>query len=82
MTVNWNFFDAILQQKEYFSAYVFEDTAAKILKEDAALKATFDKKKQEDKTFAEDGDAQLDWIYRQSEYYEKTHMEYPVYRLK
>jgi hypothetical protein len=79
---NWNFFDAILQQKEYFSAYVFEDTAAKILKEDAALKATFDKKKQEDKTFAEDGDAQLDWIYRQSEYYEKTHMEYPVYRLK
>ncbi|OYQ31977.1 hypothetical protein CHU92_15160 [Flavobacterium cyanobacteriorum] len=77
---NWNFFDAILQQKEYFSAYVFEDTAAKLLKEDATLKAAFEKKKQEDKGFAEDGDAQLDWIYRNSVYYEKTHMEYPVYR--
>ncbi len=30
---NWNFFDAILGQKEYYSAYVFEDTAAKLLKE-------------------------------------------------
>jgi hypothetical protein len=76
----WNFFDAILQQKEYFSDYVFEDTAAALLKADKNLKAAFDKKKQEDKVFAENADAQLDWIYRQSVYYEKTHMEYPVYR--
>lgn len=77
---NWNFFDAILQQKEYFSAYVFEDTAAKLLKDDATLKAKFDRKKKDDKAFADSGDAQLDWIYRNSAYYEKTHMEYPVYR--
>jgi len=76
----WNFFDAILQQKEYFSDYVFEDTAAALLKSDKALRIAFEKKKQEDKTFADDADAQLDWIYRQSPYYEKTHMEYPVYR--
>lgn len=78
---NWNFFDAILQQKEYFSAYVFEDTAAKLLKENAGLKAEFEKKKQEDKAFADDAEAQLDWIYTRSVYYEKTHMEYPVYRV-
>lgn len=77
---NWNFFDAILQQKEYFSAYVFEDTAAKLLKDNPKLKAEFDAKKKQDKAFADSADAQLDWIYRQSEYYEKTHMEYPVYR--
>lgn len=77
----WNFFDAILQQKEYFSDYVFEDTAAELLKSDKTLKAAFDKKKQEDKSFADDADSQLDWIYRQSVYYEKTHMEYPVYRI-
>lgn len=76
----WNFFDAILQQKEYFSAYVFEDTASKLLKEDAALRTSFEAKKKEDKAFAEDAHAQLDWIYRHSVYYEKTHMEYPVYR--
>jgi len=77
---NWNFFDAILQQKEYFSAYVFEDTAAQLLKKDVKLKAEFEAKKKQDKTFAENGEAQLDWIYKHSEYYEKTHMEYPVYR--
>lgn len=76
----WNFFDAILQQKEYFSDYVFEDTAAALLKSDKKLKAEFDKKKQEDKSFADSADAQLDWIYRHSVYYEKTHLEYPVYR--
>jgi len=76
----WNFFDAILQQKEYFSDYVFEDTAAALLKSDKTLKAAFEKKKQEDKTFADNAEAQLDWVYRHSVYYEKTHMEYPVYR--
>jgi hypothetical protein len=76
----WNFFDAILQQKEYFSAYVFEDTAAKLLKEDKELRTAFEAKKQQDEAFANDGEAQLDWIYRHSVYYEKTHLEYPVYR--
>lgn len=77
---NWNFFDAILQQKEYYSAYVFEDTAAQILKDNTALKAEFEAKKQQDKAFADDGAAQLDWVYYHSDYYEKTHLEYPVYR--
>ncbi|WP_417357142.1 M14 family metallopeptidase [Flavobacterium sp.] len=77
---NWNFFDAILQQKEYFSAYVFEDTAARLLNEDATLKAAFEKKKAEDKAFSKSGEAQLDWIYRNSVYYEKSHLQYPVYR--
>ncbi|RZJ68906.1 MAG: hypothetical protein EOO45_14280 [Flavobacterium sp.] len=78
---NWNFFDAILQQKEYFSAYVFEDTAALLLKNNATLRADFELKKRNDKGFADDGEAQLDWIYRQSDYYEKSHMQYPVYRI-
>lgn len=77
---NWNFFDAILQQKEYFSAYVFEDTAAKLLKDNPSLKAEFEAKKQEDTVFAKNAEAQLDWIYTHSVYYEKTHLQYPVYR--
>lgn len=79
---NWNFFDGILAQKEYFSAYIFEDTAAELLKKDAALKAAFDAKKSSDKTFAEDGAAQLDWVYKHSPYFEeKTFRQYPVYRI-
>lgn len=77
----WNFFDSILQQKEYFSAYVFEDLAKQLLDKNPEMKAEFEKKKSEDSKFADSGEAQLDWIYRHSDYYEKSHMEYPVYRI-
>jgi hypothetical protein len=77
---SWNFFDSILQQKEHYSAYVFEDLAREILDKDLALKAEFDKLKRDDNAFAESGEAQLDWVYRHSEYYEKSHLQYPVYR--
>lgn len=79
---NWNFFDAILQQKEYFSAYVFEDLAKEILDKNPKLKSELEAKKQTDKTFAENGAAQLDWVYKNSVYYEKAHLQYPVYRIK
>jgi len=77
----WNFFDSILQQKEYFSAYVFEDLAKQLLEKNPKLKSEFEKKKAEDPKFADSGEAQLDWIYRHSDYYEKSHMEYPVFRI-
>ncbi len=77
---NWNFFDAILQQKEYFSAYVFEDTAAQLLKDNPALTTEFEAKKLNEPEFAKNAEAQLDWVYLHSVYYEKTHMQYPVYR--
>lgn len=78
---NWNFFDPILQQKEHYSEYVFEDTAAKLLKENPALKAELETKKQNDAEFAKNSEAQLEWIYKHSAYYEKAHLQYPVYRV-
>ena len=78
---NWNFFDAILGQKEYYSAYVFEDTASQLLKENKALKTAFEMEKSINPKFAEDGQAQLDWVYKHSDYYEKTHRLYPVFRV-
>ncbi|GEN75558.1 hypothetical protein [Chryseobacterium hagamense] len=79
---NWNFFDGILAQKEYYSAYIFEDMAAELLKKDKALKQKFDSRKASDPKFAQDGTAQLDWIYRNSSYFEeKTFRQYPVYRI-
>jgi hypothetical protein len=79
---NWNFFDPILQQKEYFSAYVFEDLAKEILDKNPKLKAEFEAKKQQEKAFANNGSWQLDWVYKHSPYYEKAHLQYPVYRVK
>lgn len=78
---NWNFFDAILQQKEGYSAYVFEDLAVEFLAKNPTLKEKFETKKAEDKSFAENGSAQLEWIYKNSDYYEPSHLTYPVYRV-
>ena len=79
---NWNFFDATLAQKEYFSDYVFEDTAAELLKKDPALKAKLYKKKLEDTAFAKSAEAQLDFVYRNSSYFENSYLRYPIYRLE
>lgn len=78
---NWNFFDTILQQKEGYSSYVFEDLATQILAENTTLKQEFEAKKQADKAFADNGGAQLDWVYKHSKYFEKAFMQYPVYRI-
>ncbi len=79
---NWNFFDAILQQKEGFSPYVWEDIAEKILTENPELNTTFNAKKKEDPNFANNWYAQLDWIHKQSPYYEKSHLRYPIIRVR
>ena len=78
---NWNEFDGILGQKEYFSDYVFEDTAAELLRNNKALKTAFEMKKAVEKDFAENGAAQLEWVYKNSEYYEGTVNQYPIYRI-
>ncbi|WP_395075633.1 M14 family metallopeptidase [Flavobacterium sp.] len=78
---NWNFFDTILQQKEGYSEYVFEDLATKFLKENPEIKVKFEENKKSDKAFAENPSAQLDWVYKNSAYYEKSHLQYPIYRL-
>lgn len=78
----WNFFDAILMQKEGYSAYVFEDQAAKMLENDPELKAAFEKAKSTDSALNSSGEAQLDWVYKHSPYYEPSHNRYPVYRLE
>ncbi len=77
----WNFFDAVLQQKEGYSDYRWDDLAAEVLKKDPALKARLEEKKRTDEKFAPNGSAQLDFIYKNSPYYEPGHNRYPVYRL-
>lgn len=76
----WNFFDSVLQRKEYFSPYVFEDYAKMMLDNDAELKEAFEAKKREDKEFASNPYAQLSYLYQLSPYFEKTYMRYPIFR--
>ena len=77
---NWNFFDAILQQKEGFSPYVFEDIAEEFLQANDSIRAVFDSLKTGDEAFDQNPYSQLEWIYRLTPYYEKAHNRYPVFR--
>lgn len=76
---NWNFFDALLQQKEWFSSYVFEDIAAELLKTDPNLKADLETLKAMDLELQEDAFRQLYFVYRKSEYFEKAYKKHPVF---
>ena len=78
----WGFFDAILQQKEWFSAYVFEDIAAELLAKDPALRRELEAAKAADRTLAKDAWGQLYWVYQRSPYFEPGHQLYPVGRLR
>lgn len=77
----WNFFDSILGQKEHYSAYVFEDEAAEMLNKDEALKLKFEAEKANDKELAKSTQAQLDWLYKNSRFYERTYLWYPIGKL-
>lgn len=78
---NWNFFDTILQQKEGFSPYVFEDIALELLQTNSLLKEAFELKKQSDESFKNNWYSQLEFIYQNSPHYEEAHLQYPIYRV-
>ncbi|WP_439557383.1 M14 family metallopeptidase [Dyadobacter sp.] len=77
----WNFFDTILQAKEHYSDYVFEDLAAGLLSKSPELKQKLEAKKKAEPEFAKNANAQLDFIYDQSVYREKEYLRYPVFRV-
>jgi Zinc carboxypeptidase len=78
----WNFFDGILNQKEGYSDYVFEDMAAEILKKSPELRQKLEEKRKSDPKFAANAEAQLDFVYKNSVYYEPTHRLYPIGKVK
>lgn len=77
----WNFFDAVLQQKEGYSDYRWEDIAAGILKNDPGLREKLEAKKASDPKFAASSSEILSFIYRNSPWFEKNFLRYPVYRI-
>lgn len=77
----WNFFDAILGQKEGFSGYSFEDIAAKFLENNPDVKAKLEERRSKDTSFAKSANAQLNFVFQNSPYFEPVNMRYPVYRI-
>jgi len=78
---SWNFFDAILGQKEGVSEYVFEETAFDFLKNHPEIKTKLEERRASDSAFAKSARAQLNFVYQNSPYFETDYMRYPVYRV-
>jgi len=79
---NWNFFDTILQQKEGYSSYVFEDIAEKLLIENPLLKSKFEEKFKTDTSFVKNPKWQLDFIYENSPHFEKAFQLLPIFKVR
>lgn len=79
---SWNFFDAILQEKEGYSDYRWNDIAVEFLNSHPEIKDEFESLKQKDPKFAGNISTQLRWVYTHSPYFEKSYLRYPVYRIE
>jgi murein tripeptide amidase MpaA len=78
--VNWGFFNAFFERKEYAEAYVMEPYAKMMLKKDAALRDEFNNKIASDESFRNNSGERLDFFYRRSPFYDSGEKVYPIMR--
>ncbi|MEL0632346.1 M14 family metallopeptidase [Pseudoalteromonas carrageenovora] len=73
----WGEFNTIFQRTEYMENYALIPFARQMLKDNPKLALKFDEKLK-DKSFSEDADARLNWLYEQSPFYDKAYLQYPI----
>jgi hypothetical protein len=78
--VRWGFFNAIFEQKEYFSDFVFEPHAEEMLKKDSKLREEFEAKLASDAAFRGNARQRLAWLHQRSPWMETDKDLYPVFR--
>jgi hypothetical protein len=75
----WGFFNSVLEKKEAFSDYVFEDHALELLRDEAPLRAKFEAWKLANPALMSDQVAVLSFIFTNCERYaEPSWKRYPV----
>ncbi len=78
----WGFFNSVLEKKENFSDYVFEDSALEMLQTEPDLQAKFDGWKAQNPHLLSDQKAVLGFIFAHgARYREPSWRRYPVVRL-
>lgn len=77
--VNWGFFNAVFEQKEYMEPYMVEQEARKMLAKDPSLRARFDAAVAADPELAKPA-AKLKWFYRQHPAWDERQNLIPVFR--
>jgi len=75
---SWGEFNTIFQRTEYMENYALIPYARQMLKDNPKLALAFDKKINNDKEFAKDADARLNWLYEHSPFYDQAYLKYPI----
>jgi hypothetical protein len=79
----WGFFNSVLEKKEAYSDYVFEDEAERLLAEEPALAAQFAEWKAANPTLLSNQEAVLDFIFAHcATYREPEWRRYPVFMVE
>ena len=76
--VEWGFFNAIFEQKEYSETYVMEKMAREMLQNNPQMRQAFEKKKKDNPEFAKSQWDMLNWFYAQTPYWDQEFLKYPV----
>lgn len=76
--LQWGFFNATFEMKEYFEAYVMEDVARKMIAENPGLEEEFEKWKAANPEASKDQYSQLGWFFFHSPYVDKKMNVYPI----
>lgn len=76
----WGRFNNAFERKEYMEDYVAETVAREMLR-DPAVKVAFEKKLREDRAFAADPNARLEFFYRRHPSWDERYQLYPVLRV-
>lgn len=78
--VSWGFFDAIFERKEYMEAYVTEEAARTMLRDDPATRAEFERRMADPK-FAADPEARLEFFHRLHPSWDERKDAYPIVKV-
>jgi len=78
--LRWNFFDTVLERKEYGEAYVVEPMARRMMQDDAELAREFRARLASDPAFAADPHERLDFFFRRSPWADPEQDLVPVAR--
>ena len=80
--LHWGYLNAIFEAKEYGEPRVVEQLARDMMPKNPALKTEFERKLQDDPSFAGGPNARLQFFFERSPWYAAQHVgAYPVLRL-
>jgi len=74
----WGFFNEILQRTEYVEGYILDPMAERMMAEDPALAAEFERRVEHDAAFAADPKQRRHFFYERTPFHDDRYLLYPV----